>query len=330
MASSRPKGYITLVDRRTSDPNEWKPTDEAIQRIAQVRSIINAANYRVSVRFIFYRLVGNFGYPKTEKDYKNLAELLVKARRARLIDFRDIADSDPALAPGATGWRNRAHFLNYRKSVNGYTLDPGLDQPFEIELWSEDAGSVPMLAEITRGLPITIYSTGGFSSVTVTHEIAERVMEREVPTIFLHIGDYDPSGESIFKSMSQDVGAFISDELGCDWDDETGETYNAEDNDGPDFRPIRVALTREQADMWQLETAPPKASDSRSRNWVGETVQVQAMTEEQMREVVERAIYEYLDMEKIEELRDRSEEERDEMAPLVSAAMDNVIAELGE
>lgn len=328
--STRPKGYLTLTDSRTSDPNEWKPTPQAMERIAQVKSVIDAANYQVSVRFIFYRLVGNFGYPKTEKDYKNLAELLVKARRAQLISFADIADSDPALAAGASGWENRAQFLNFRKSVNSYELHPGLDQPYEIELWSEDAGSVPMLAEITRGLPITIYSTGGFSSVTVTHEIAQRVMSREVPTIFLHIGDYDPSGESIFKSMSQDVGAFISYELGCDWDEETGETYNAESDDGPDFRPIRVALTREQADMWQLETAPPKASDSRSRNWVGETVQVQAMTEEQMREVVEAAINQYIDWDKIEELRERSEEERDEMAPLVSAAMDNVIEQLGE
>lgn len=320
MASARPKGYM----------HGWTPNDRSAEIIGQVRSVLRTVSYAVSVRFIFYRLVGNFGYPKTERDYKNLAELLVKARRAQLIPFSAIADSDPALAGGAYGYASRKQFLNARKEVDAYNLYPLIGQPFRIELWSEDAGSIPMLESITNDYPITLYSTGGFSSVTVTHDIAERVMSRHVPTIFLHIGDFDPSGESIFKSMSQDVGAFISDELGCDWDEETGQTFNTVDDDGPDFRPIRVALTREQADDWNLETAPPKASDSRSVNWIGETVQVQAMTEAQMREVVVEALDDYFDHDQLRALEEQAEAERVEMAPLVAAAMDNVITELGE
>lgn len=318
--SARPKGYMP----------DWTPNERSAEIIDQVRSVIAASSYEISVRFIFYRLVGNFGYPKTERDYKNLAELLVKARRAQFIPFDAISDSDPALAGGASGFASRAQFLRYRAGVNGFGLDPRMGQPYEIELWSEDAGSVPMLAGIARDYPVTIYSTGGFSSVTVTHAIAERVMGREVPTVFLHIGDFDPSGESIFKSMCQDVGAFLWEDLRCDYDEDTGETFNAPDDAGPDFRPIRVALTREQADGWNLETAPPKASDSRSINWIGETVQVQAMSEEQMREVVTDALDRHMDHGVLEELRDREDAEREEMAPLVRDAMESVIAELGE
>lgn len=320
MSSARPKGYM----------DNWTPSPEKAEIIRQVQSVIAASSYEISVRFIFYRLVGNFGYPKTERDYKNLAELLVKARRARLIPFGAISDSDPALAGGAGGFNSRAQFLRYRAGVDGFGLDPLIGQPYEIELWSEDAGSVPMLAGIARDYPVTIYSTGGFSSVTVTHAIAERVMGREVPTIFLHIGDFDPSGESIFKSMCQDVGAFLWDELACEYDDDTGETFHSPDDAGPDFRPIRVALTREQAEGWNLETAPPKPSDSRSANWVGETVQVQAMSEDQMREVVTGALDDHMDHRALAELREREDAERDEMAPLVQRAMEGVIAELGE
>lgn len=321
--SARPKGYMT----------HWSPRPEHAEIISQVRDVIARSTYRVSVRFIFYRLVGNHGYPKTERAYKNLAELLVKARRAGLIPFGAITDSDPALAHGADGWASRAQFLRYRSSVDGFALDPLIGQPYEIELWSEDAGSVPMIAGMARDFPVTVYSTGGFSSVTVTYDIAQRVMNRSVPTIFLHIGDFDPSGESIFKSMSQDVGAFVSADLGCSWDEDTGETYHCEDEGlddaGPDFRPIRVALTREQAEMWDLETAPPKATDSRSANWDGETVQVQAMTEDQMEEVVLAALNEHTDHDARAELEARESEERDEMAPLVKAAMESVIIELG-
>lgn len=320
--AARPKGYM-----------DWKPRPESMEIIQQVRSVLRNARYAVSVRFIFYRLVGNFGYPKTERDYQNLINLLVKARRAELIPFYEIADSGTDIAGGVSGYKSRASFLDtYRDLGKFFTLNEMIDQPYHIELWSEDAGSVPLLAGIVSDYPVTVYSTGGFSSVTVTHEVAERVIERDRPTVFLHVGDYDPSGESIFYSMSQDIGAFAGKEMDCDWDPETGETFNGiTDDDGvPDFRPIRVALTKAQTIEWNLETAPAKQSDSRSKNWVGETVQVQAMTEAQMEEVVTAAVEEHLDLDALESIRGRSEEMREEMRPLISKALNSVITELGE
>ncbi len=322
--SRRPKGYNY----------DWTPRPESAQIIRWVKEVIAGASYEVSVRFIFYRLVGNHGYPKTEQAYNNLAELIVKARRAGMISFRAISDSDPLEANGASGFDSRAEFLRWRSSVEGFQLDPQMEQPYYLELWSEDVGSVPMLRQIVRGLPINVYATGGFSSVTVTHAIAKRVQRRLVPTYFMHVGDLDPSGQSIFESMSQDVGAFLREDLDCTVDEETGQTYYCEDqgldDEGPDFRPIRVALTRDQAEMWQLETAPPKASDSRSRNWVGDTVQVQAMTEDQMRAAVMETVREHFDFVKLEEIAARSDTLREEMAPLVRSAMEDVIKQLGE
>lgn len=336
MASSRPKGYIRITDKRTSDPNEWKPKPEALELIDQVKRVIAASTYAVSVRFIFYRMVGNYGYPKTEKAYKNLAEVIVKARRAQLIPFYAISDTGTDVAGGVAGWSSRAAFLKgYRDIGDRFSLSEMTNQPYYIELWSEDAGSVPMLAGMVQDYPVTVYSTGGFSSVTVTHEVAERVIRRDKPTIFLHVGDYDPSGESIFYSMSQDIGAFVIGKLGGTWIPRTGETMISSGDDGPDFRPIRVALTVDQALDWDLETAPPKASDSRSANWeandpVGGTVQVQAMDEAQMEEVVTDAVREHLDLEELERTRERSDELRDEMNPIIQKKFDEIIDELGE
>lgn len=316
----------------------WSPKLESLRLIQDVRRILrNTRLGSSSVRFIFYRLVAE-GYPKTERDYKNLAELLVKARRAQMIPFDAIVDSGTQTAGGVRGYRSRKAFLDdYRNIADYFTLNEDLDQPVHVELWSEDAGSVPLLADIVADYPVTVYSTGGFSSVTVTHEVAERVARRERPTVFLHVGDYDPSGESIYQSQCQDIGAFVAGKLGGDWYPATGRTDLSPDDDGPDFRPVRVTLTEQQAIDWSLETAPPKASDSRSPNWsarqsgmIDGTVQVQAMTEDQMETVVLEAISEHLDLDALRRVRDRSRVLRDEMAPVVEDAFDNIIKQLGE
>lgn len=116
--------------------------------------------------------------------------------------------------------------------------------------------------------------------MTVTYEIAQRVAARDRPTVFLHVGDFDPSGESIFESMTADVMAFVLDDTG---DDEL-------------FLPERIALTREQVRRFNLPTAPAKKTDTRSRSWVGQTCQAEAMDPATLADVVRTALVDHIDL----------------------------------
>jgi hypothetical protein len=46
----------------------------------------------LTIRQIFYRLVGRYEYEKTERAYARLCEHLNRARRARIIRMADIRD----------------------------------------------------------------------------------------------------------------------------------------------------------------------------------------------------------------------------------------------
>lgn len=322
MAGNRPKGYI-----------EWQPQPQVLDVVRNAQAVLR--EYRsygpMTVRQIFYRLVGQYGYDKTERAYKRLAEYLVRARRAQMISFADIRDDGGTTQGGGRGYAGLEEFLDdLADYAVSYNLDVMQGQPYALELWCEAEGMVPMLAQMTRQWGIPVTGTGGFSSVTVTHAFAQRVLSRDVPTVLLHVGDHDPSGDSIFTSMSQDIGAFVVGALGGQWRPGTGETLLHEDNDGPDFRPRRVALTAEQVEEYDLPTAPPKASDSRSARWLGETTQAEAMPPDLLADVVQSAVREYLDENRIAELEAQEEQERDLVGDRVRDAINAVREEIDD
>lgn len=265
---SRPKGFAY-----------WEPNPRSAAIIAATQDVLH--EYReylpMTIRQIFYRLVGTVGYPKDEKAYKALCEILNKARRARMIRFTDIRD-DGIRAGGSGGYANTREFdQGIRAQVDYYQRDRMQDQEWRIELWCEAAGMMPQMTQASEEWHVPVYSAGGFLSVTATYELAQRLGRDERPLVLLHVGDHDPSGVSIYEALRDDVGAF---------NDQAG---------GPQFETVRVAITERQVFEHDLETAPPKASDSRSSTWSGITAQAEALPPDMLQRIVRAAIGEYVD-----------------------------------
>jgi len=299
---TRPKGYA-----------EWRPRPETAATVQDVKRVLAEyqAHLPLTVRQIFYRMVGQYGYEKTEQAYNRLADYIVRARRAQLIPFSSIRD-DGTVGSGYAGWDSMEQFVDgIRHSADSYQRERSEGQPVEVELWCEAAGMVPQLQRAVLGLPVSVYSTGGFSSVTVTHEIAQRALRRDRPTAFLHVGDYDPSGESIFEAMGVDAKSFLRTKL---WqrlqDDEVLYLGNPVPEGSPDLLLSRVALTADQVDEYELPTAPPKKSDTRSASWVGDTCQAEAMPPDLLAEVIRNACEDQLDLDVLDDLKVVEEKER--------------------
>jgi|SRR6516162_7766901 hypothetical protein len=98
----------------------------ALLETVQAVLIEYAAYLPLTIRQIFYRLVGVHEYPKTERAYKNLCELLNRARRARcsdLVKFSAIRD-DGIVKREPFHWASAAQFVqSFVKAIDTFRLD---------------------------------------------------------------------------------------------------------------------------------------------------------------------------------------------------------------
>lgn len=114
-------------------------------------------------------------------------------------------------------------------------------------------------------------------------------------SVYSCIGSYDPSGESIFEAAVADVAAFVT-----------------ADRPWPEVSVgfVRVALTAEQVARHGLPTAPAKLTDSRSKAWVGETCQLEALVANVIADIMRHTIEGILDRGQFEHDRALEEVER--------------------
>jgi hypothetical protein len=71
----------------------------------------------------------------------------------------------------------------------------------------------PQLSRVAGEFAVPVYSAGGFASLTAVRQIVDRAVERDHSTLLLHVGDFDPSGESIFAAMAADARAFFEHDI---------------------------------------------------------------------------------------------------------------------
>jgi hypothetical protein len=257
----------------------WRPIAKSQALLKTVQGILleYAAYLPLTIRQIFYRLVGVHDYPKTERAYKNLGEMLNRARRAHEIAFAAIRD-DGITERVPFHWKDAAELVeSFVNSAESFTLDRQDGQPRHLVFAVETAGMVPLVEQIAEPYGITVLSSGGFDSTTAKHAMAQTLVEFENPEV-LHIGDHDPSGVHVFSSLAEDVQAFAA---------------SLSDGQGlPVF--TRLAVTPSQIVELALPTAPPKETDRRSFEG-NETTQVEAIPPDVLVEIITEAITSRLD-----------------------------------
>lgn len=295
--TGRPRGYI----------EDYSPQAKTRALLEQAQAVLD--EYReywpMTCRQIFYRMVGAHGYDKTEAAYGRLCHHLANARRGKLIPFDAIRD-DGVTTYNLGHFEDRDDFLRHVRGLGArYTRNRLAAQEYHIEVWCEAAGMLPQLHRVAERYSVPVYSSGGFDSLTAKKRLSDRICDTGKPAIILHLGDYDPSGKSIFNAVADDVAAFV--EADRPWGTIT-----------VDFE--RVALTEEQVAEHDLPTAPAKASDSRAKGWKGGTCQLEALSPDQIASILKEAIERRIDWTQFLDDLDAQDREREEIQTLLLPA----------
>ena len=270
----------------------YEPNEATVMLLDQCGDIIddNRAYLPISLRQLFYLGVSAYGWPKTEKFYKGLCSKMTRARRAGIISFAHIRD-DGIHEEEPVVYRDREHLLNVIEgSIESFTIDHMPRQDRDVVIWTEGRGLVPMVQQFTEQYDVPIITSGGFDGVTLKHQIAQRFRRR--PAVVLHVGDYDPSGEVMFKALAEDVEAF------------GGKV---------EFR--RIAVTRPQIDDNNLPTKPPKrGGNTHALSFDDDiTVELEAMPPPVLRRTLEDALVDVLDWDVMKDAQEESVQVREEL-----------------
>ena len=86
-------------------------------------------------------------------------------------------------------------------------LDRQLGQARLLALWVETEGMVPLVSAIAHEFSLPLLSGAGFDSNTSKMAFADRVAAARRPVTILHVGDLDHSGDTIWRSLIEDLTA---------------------------------------------------------------------------------------------------------------------------
>lgn len=261
----------------------------------------------MSVRQVFYAATTRGLIAKTEAEYKGtVVRLLGDMRRDGSLPYSWLAD--------ATRWMRKPKTFGsaeeaLRRTAEVYRRALWDDADVVVEVWLEKEALAGVLVDVTDEWDVPLMVTRGYPSMSYLHAAADVIMgrlnRREQRTVVYYFGDRDPSGVDIDRAVRQGIGEALWSLLRPEDREATPEEEFAY---WADFE--RIAVTEDQVWDWDLPTRPTKATDSRAKNFEGESVELDAIPVDQLRELAGEVIERHVDHASLEVLRTVEAEER--------------------
>jgi hypothetical protein len=264
-----------------------------------------AADHPMTIRQAYYRLSVDGIIAKTEAEYKGtVCRLTAEMRRSGEIPYEWVADSTRWMRKPTTYSSAEAAL---RRTAETYRRSLWDESDTYVEVWLEKEALAGVLVEVTDEWDVPLMVTRGYPSMSFLHSAAEAIRARAWKgqhTRIYYFGDRDPSGVDIDRAVVQGIGeSLMALEL-----EGMYETPEEAFECNATFE--RVAVTEHQIEEWRLPTRPTKKTDTRSKGFEGESVEVDAIPSHLLRRLAEDCIEQHVNRYEHEVLQKAEAEER--------------------
>jgi hypothetical protein len=277
------KSYPTCSIKRN------RRTKDNLQEILAACQDIIKEEGTVSLRHLFYRVVSLGLIEKVESEYQKLSGYTMKWRRNGSIPWSAFVDSN-RWYHGVQTFKNLGDALENSKAC--YRRNLWQSQNVYVEIWTEKEAIAAIAQQAAELFGVPVFPMKGFGSGSALYSLAQQIRYQQSlgkEVYVYHLGDHDPSGRCIDESTVR----------------------NMREDHGVEFHFTRIAVTQEQIKQYNLPTRPTKKSDSRSKNFEGESVEVDALPPHIIRQLVEVSISQHIVSAAWQREREIEEMERD-------------------
>jgi hypothetical protein len=261
--------------------NGTRRTKRDMQTLRAALYEIVETNKPCSVRQVYYVGAGRLWEKdtgKSRKSYLDVARNLGVMRESGELPWGWLVDTGryvriDTMYDSITDALDRTH-ETYRRNL-------WATQPTRVEVWAESDSTSMLVEHVTRKLGVGLYSCKGQAGKEFAHSSAMAYLQIGKPVEILYLGDWDPSGLAIPRSLKERLRRYSGGQV--------------------DITMRRVAVTPEQIRAQNLQTHYVNRKDSSYPRFVAEcrfvglaeqdAVEVEAIAPAVLRQLIEDELY---------------------------------------
>ena len=259
------------------------------------KRILKTYTEGITIRQLYYRLVAA-GMIGDMSHYKRVVAAMTTARWKGIVGMDAFIDRERDMF-GETQSHEKSLENEIERAkqqikawMTSYYSERWSNQPNYVEVWIEKKALQGVFEHPCMTAGVGLAPCKGYPSITFLNEARKRfadAIKSNKNPIILYFGDYDPSGVDIPRSIHKNLQRM-----------------------GIDVEVERIALNPEQIKQMKLPGVPSKRTDSRTKNWNGDSVvELDAVEPRILARICEDAIEECFDKTLYDELKEKEDKE---------------------
>lgn len=294
-----------------------KVTNGRLNRLVKISNVVeeNREYHPLTVRQVFYQLVGKEFISNNQGSYKKISNDLTHLRLAGIVSWYAIEDRSRRIS-GKRGYESVEDYI----SVFINQFDPRFyhrcliqSQLKHVEVWIEKDALSSIVEDVVWPYCLRVVVCRGHSSTTFIRQYAERArsaIEGGKQPVILYFGDLDPSGIECFEAAQRSL-------------------ENKHKVSGIIYK--RISLNPEHLDLYNLPDSVDaiKESDPNYKKYVSRfgrvAVELDALHPKDLQNLVRESIRDELDLSEVNAQKEIEQIERQKIVGIKDAVKEVIV-----